>query len=422
MTKSRVIIVSHMFPNNIHNMSGVFVLEQVKRLELYDDLDITVVSPVPYSPRLLWFKKKWLEYGSICRKQEINGLKVYYPRYISLPGEKLFFLQGMFMAVSLLLFFRKIISKKEQVLVHCHTILPDGLAVALVKRFYPNMHSVCTMRGSDINIYPFRTRMTMRCTRYALKRHDQLTTVSSALKKKVLEISNVDPDIIEPVVNGVDQELFKSPEEFNTGSLFNKFNIGHDKQCKYILFVGNLNREKGIYELLGAFSTLVDRYPEARLIYVGDGPEYQPIKDKCENTRLSGKVFFTARVSHEEVSQFMQACDIFVLPSYSEGIPNVMFEAMASSLPIVISDVGGVCEIIDDGESGLIVRPQNSNDILAALSRLFDSPELGRKLGLEAYSSVTRYTWEENARNMYNLYQRTMGIQHIESSIRGVEQ
>ena len=139
-----------------------------------------------------------------------------------------------------------------------------------------------------------------------------------------------------------------------------------------LLFVGRLAPVKGLRVLLDAMTDLNDRVPGLHLVLVGDGPDRKLLEKVAEP--LGDLVTFTGYLSQDEVARAMQGCDVFVLPSFAEGVPVVLMEALASGKPVIATQVAGVGELVENGVSGLIVAPGDKDALSEAIVELAGDP------------------------------------------------
>ena len=175
---------------------------------------------------------------------------------------------------------------------------------------------------------------------------------------------------------------------------------------RVILSVGRLSHEKGQADLIRAFSSLRDR---ARLVIVGDGPDRSSLERLTRTLGLEDAVTFAGLRAN--VAPFYAMTDVFVLPSLSEGSPNALLEAMACSLPVVATRVGGVPEIASDGSTALLVPPRQPLAMAGAIVRLLDDRALGAQLGAAARRTVLAdYTPERRAMTLSSLYSALAGL------------
>ena len=156
-----------------------------------------------------------------------------------------------------------------------------------------------------------------------------------------------------------------------------------------ILTVGRVVPVKGQRLLVEAVAELARRGVEARLTIVGDGPQLPELRSLAEGLGVTGRVSFEGTVGQEEIRAYYERADVFALPSFAEGLPVVLMEAMAMELPVVASRITGVPELVDEGVSGLLVTPGRGDDLALALERLITAtPEERRAMGRAGRAKV----------------------------------
>ncbi len=157
-----------------------------------------------------------------------------------------------------------------------------------------------------------------------------------------------------------------------------------------ILYVGRLVAVKGQPVLLEALAGLGRRGVEARLTLVGEGPERASLERLAESLGVSDRVTFTGALSHDRVHEEYARANAFCLPSFAEGVPVVLMEAMAIGLPVVTTRIAGIPELVEDGVGGLLVRPGRADELEEALARISEDPELRTRLGEGGRAKVER--------------------------------
>lgn len=156
----------------------------------------------------------------------------------------------------------------------------------------------------------------------------------------------------------------------------------------YILTVAVLSPVKSIDTLIEAFAKIHEKFPNFKLVIVGDGPSKQNLKSKVKSLRLDSDVIFMGKLSQEKVKDVMKDCYMFALPSLSEGFGRVFIEAMALGKPVVATNVGGIPEIVKDGENGFLVVPRDVHSLAEKLESLIISPELAKRMGQKGRNFV----------------------------------
>ncbi|WP_366942877.1 glycosyltransferase family 4 protein [uncultured Roseobacter sp.] len=157
---------------------------------------------------------------------------------------------------------------------------------------------------------------------------------------------------------------------------------------KRIIFVGRLAAVKGVRVLLEAFALAQRAHPDAELILVGDGVERHDIEAHSKALGCDGAVRFTGYLSQPEVTAELAQADIFALPSFAEGVPVVLMEAMASRLPVIATRVAGIPELVIDGQNGYVVPPGDVGAFSAALITLLDDPKKCEYMGQSGRSHI----------------------------------
>src|SRR5438093_1718401 len=179
---------------------------------------------------------------------------------------------------------------------------------------------------------------------------------------------------IRVIANGVESSRFnggRQPQLILTG-------ISEDR--KIILCVGRIVREKGIFTLLEALDKLRTRGKDVSLVFVGEGPLKEDLAKEVLRRRLSDRVKITGFVDQETLVSLYNSCDASVLPSHYEPFGMVALEAMASRVPVVVSDVGGLSEIVEDGVTGVKVPSSDPHALAEGILRVLDNRELSERL------------------------------------------
>ena len=175
---------------------------------------------------------------------------------------------------------------------------------------------------------------------------------------------------------------------------------------KKILFLGRLCEAKGVRELLKAMDEVHLRFPDARL-YLGGIWEDKQLKELA--TERSDYVTYIGWVSGEKKKKYLKESDIFVLPSYFEGQSVAILEAMAYSCGIVASDIGGIPQMITEGQTGILIQPKDADSLKRGLEKLLADEMLCRRLGEEAREKVEKeFSIEQNMKQLLEVYQQIL--------------
>ena len=166
--------------------------------------------------------------------------------------------------------------------------------------------------------------------------------------------------------------------------------IGGHSGALVILFVGRLTREKGVFDLLSAFQGVHLQQP-CKLVLTGSGQAAPELRKQVTSLGLGSAVEMTGYVEPSKMLTLYRSADVFVLPSYAEGFPTVLAEAMHAGLPIVTTGIRGAAEHLTDGENALFVQPGHPEQIEAALLRLLLDPALRARMGHANRERVQRF-------------------------------
>ena len=150
---------------------------------------------------------------------------------------------------------------------------------------------------------------------------------------------------------------------------------------KHLLFVGRLARVKGVPMLLDTLPRLIARHPDLRVTLIGDGPDRAALERRVAAENLTDFVSFFGYRSQDEVAAELAGADIFVLPSFAEGLPVVLMEAMAAQVPVVTTHIAGIPELVEDGKSGWLVPPGDADRLSEALEAALGDAETRRIMG-----------------------------------------
>ncbi len=203
-----------------------------------------------------------------------------------------------------------------------------------------------------------------------------------------------DNDRVWYVPNGVEPHFFLPREPTRSAN-------------RRLLFVGSWLEHKGTHYLREGFEILARRDPRALLTIAGCGPDAQAIKGSFA-TLVRDRVEVIPFVSRAEMPELYARHDLFVFPSLFEGLPIVLLEAMASGMAIVTTETCGMKDVVEDGYSGLLVKPADTGDLVAALERLIASPDLAARLGEAARDSAKRYSWARVGEQLEKVFTRAV--------------
>lgn len=237
------------------------------------------------------------------------------------------------------------------------------------------------------NVYPKRRGMVRFRQRLggllAAPFIDRIVGVSKAVTNSAADWTGKRHQDITTITNGIDLTPYRTCQ--NSRKLFRE-KFGIDEKAPLLVNVASLSAKKDQATLLKSMKLVLNNWPEARLVIVGDGPLRQILNDLSHELGLANTVLF---VGHQNnVPEILSAADVFVLSSLLEGLPLVAVEAGAAGLPVVATKVGGVAEVVRHGESGLLVPLGQPEYFAEAIDFLLRQEGFGRRMGLKGKELV----------------------------------
>lgn len=244
-----------------------------------------------------------------------------------------------------------------------------------------------------------KVRLYNKLDRFVLRYPDIVLTVSDSLKRRIMK-SGVPERKIRIIYNAIDKDEIRS--DLLAEEVKRKYGIMEGE--KIVGVVGRLSPEKGQLVFLEAFKKVVEKVATAKAIIIGDGQEKGRLTNFCRNNGLGEKIIFTGYQNN--IANFYQIMDLLVLPSLSEGLPNVLLEAMAFKIPVIATSVGGVPEVIMDKQNGLLI-PVGSPDIMAdRIVGLLNNNSVLKKIGENGYQSLyPKFSPQNRAFQILSVYE-----------------
>lgn len=397
--RTQVLWITNLFPNSQEHNRGIFNYHIAK--ELLKWCDVTVIAPIPWFPKSELFKDfvNWHRQSQIPNHEKISGIDVYHPRYIIIPN-LLRFLHGVSLYHSLKRLINELLRDQRYDLINAHWVFPDGAAAVRIAKEL-DLPIIVTAHGCDINLYStYRLRRIQ--IRNALHEADSISTVSSALKQKILGLGISDQKV-RVIPNGVDLNQFFPIDQASC-----RRHLGLPLSARIILYVGALDTVKGLEYLIEATAQVHNTYQNLFVAIVGDGPLHQKLVHKIRELHLTNRVKLFGAKSHDEIPLWMNACDLFCLPSLREGWPCVIMEALACGKPVVVSRVGGTPEIVNE-KNGYLIDPGHVPQLAQGLEKALQSSWVPE----EIRDMLRGFSWEVSAKKYYTEYTDLLSKQRM---------
>lgn len=313
----------------------------------------------------------------------------------------LLWLQVPFYLLSLFFNAARILLKEEIAIIHAHWLVPQGLVARLLRSCF-RKPLILTVHGGDA--FAFRGPKGRFFKRWALRNVSVCTVNSSSTERAIEELGVKTPVHLIPM--GVDIE------HFNPRKVDSMVRQHLDISGPMILFVGRLVEKKGVRHLLQALPDVLEEFPHAVLVLIGDGAGRAHLEEMADQLRIRASTRFLGRIDNLQLPQYYTAADLFVGPSVvdargdTEGLGIVFLEAAASGVPVIGTNVGGISEILIDGVTGIEVEPANTVQLAMGIKRLLRDPALRDNLVRQARQRVVSdFSWTLVASRFSSLYQ-----------------
>ncbi len=400
----KILVLTSSFPRYKNDWWAQFILNIYRSLDL-NKFDITVIAP----------------HGLNAKKNEkIDDIKVrrftyFYPNNLQMltSGEGILYtgrkwlgkLQIFTFVLTEMLATLKALAKNKFDIIHAHWILPQGI-IAIIAKFIFRKPVVVTVHGSDI----FGLRSLDYVKKFVLK-HCNVCTVNS--KSTFDAVKELYPKTnISLIPMGVDFQMFN--REKRDENWRKKFG----NKAQIILGVGRLIKWKGFEYLIRAFYHVLGKFPDAKLVIVGSGPEEGDLREIANelDIEINKDLFFLGNVEHSNLSHIYATSDLFVSPSITdsrtgekEGQGLVILEALASGLPVVASKNGGIVDMIDGRSTGLLFNERDYEDLSKKIIYILSNDEIGKRLSENGLKFVrNKYAWKKIGLQFSELYKEVV--------------
>lgn len=293
---------------------------------------------------------------------------------------------------------RKIQEIKPDIVNAQTTNMPYSTTAAFVRHKYP---AVLTVRGILVKEARFitgigsifNTLFHKPNEKYVVSRIPDIIAVSSATRNVISSMSN---SVIHVIRNGADFEDMQNVE------------LCESVRSPSILFVGHLAKIKGVNLLLEAIPIIKKVFPDVHVYIAGSGPDEGKLRKLVQKLNIEENVEFLGFVQGDLKYSYYKSADIFVLPSLWDSAPVVLPQAMICGRPIVASNVGGIPDMVENGETGVLFEPGNVEQLAEKLTILLQDRELREEMGKAGAERVKEFTWEKIAERTVGVYREIL--------------
>ncbi len=377
----KIAVVTRYFPSSAEPSQGRSAYQTLRIIAQH--ADVHVFYPNAAYPSLL--KPRSRHYDKIDAAYSPAGIKASYYDFLALPYISRPF-NGAMAARTLLPHVRAF---APDLIFSCF-LYPDGYAALKIGKAL-SVPTVAMSIGSDIN--RIGDRISAAHTGKVLRDSDFLVTVSGDLRTKALR-RGASAQKSRAILNGCDLSVFHVSDK---QAARRKLSINADAEA--VVFIGRMDVKKGLVELVDAAVSLHGARPKMHTYIIGEGPDRPLIESAIERNNAAGYIHPLPGCAFDDVAVWMAAADLVTLPSYMEGCPNVVLEALACGRPVVASNVGGIPEIMSD-ECGKLVPPRDSAALARGLSLVLD-----QQWNAETISAHRGRSWDTVAAELYEVFE-----------------
>ncbi|HTH52308.1 MAG TPA: glycosyltransferase [Edaphobacter sp.] len=376
-------VITRYFPTSPEPWAGHSSYQTLRIMAQH--CDVKVFYPESVYPS--WLTPRSRAGRRIDFQHRVDGVAVDYIAYPALPAISRPF-NGRSAARSIL---SRVREYQPDILLS-YVIYPDGDAAMRVARAL-KIPFVVTAIGSDLNMIPPSCE---GLTRRVLREADFTITVSGDLLGTARRL-DAPAERSQAVLNGCDTTVFYPRDRQQA-----RASLGIPQDAEAIVYVGRLDMAKGLQELLTAVSALRAHRPKLHTWIIGDGTARQALMDLIAQLNLADQVTLTPSCPTERVAEWMAASNLVTLPSYREGCPNVVIEALASGRPVVATRVGGIPELMDD-RSGRLIPAKDAEALAKGLDEV-----LTERWDAEVIATRHARSWDDVSRDVEKILETAL--------------
>jgi len=279
---------------------------------------------------------------------------------------------------------KKLIEIKPDI-IHAQQLTPNGL-IAIVGGKILRKKTLVWIRGSEF--YNSSSIYLKSLGKFIISRANIVLAISHHMKQQM-------------------KRLWPQKSIFTLGNGITLENYFHDPTPKTyieIIFVGRLIKNKRVSDALFAISNLKDHILPIIFTIIGSGTMEKPLRKECILLNITEHVQFLGEISPSKIPTYLSKADLFIFPSISEGLPNAILEAMASSLPILAARITAIPELVHDNINGLLHSPGDIKELSENLNTLIQDENLRKLMGQKSYQLAQNYSWKKIINKLLNFY------------------
>lgn len=284
-----------------------------------------------------------------------------------------------------------------------HTQLEAANILGNISAKLLRLPSVCTIHVMPSLDVKTKTKLHQKVEWFVLRHAcDRVISVSEEARQYHIDISGTSASGVTTIYNGIDLSPFLYMDYVHERNTV-RAELGIPRDAKVLITVAVLRPPKGIQYMIRALPKILASHPDTYYLIVGSGSHHDVLLEEVSKAGVSNRVIFAGM--RRDVPRMLAASDVFVLPTLTEALPTVLAEAMAAKLPIVASRVGGIPEMIANGQNGLLVQPEDLDGLVKACTHLLAHPEKRGDMGAEGWKTVKqKFSIERQVDQLKELY------------------
>lgn len=371
----RILAISHNFPYDADKTCGIWAARQLVEMQKLG-MDITVFVPNIWAPQFVKSFRRWEIFARKRKLCQFDGLDARVISFLRSPGKWCFRWDGLSAFYSMRNTALRIHRKKPFDIIFALCLFPEADAALRLSKIL-NTPCAALAIGHDVNVLPHLGKIMYRHFVRVVNSLDAIMACGSSVASKINAVSTKQ---VASVYGVVDLEEFTPVSDY--AGIRKELNIPLDKFVA--LYSGHFIKEKGIYEMVEAFDRIQKVAPNVMLIICGVGLEQDRLIQLIKEKNLSHIIQIVGLLDPEQINRWMQASDLFVLPSYNEGMPNAVMEAMACGVPVVTTAVGGLPDAVGDCDGAILVQPKNVDELQQAILKVIRDDQLRQRMSVAA--------------------------------------
>ena len=406
----KVCLLTHSYPRFPNDTTAPFVESTAETLQK-QGMDVTVLTPD--TPK---FARTAADHSV-----NLQTYRYFFPRQLQQLGysrtlvndcelKKYVYLLAPFLFLSAIFHLFRLHRKHDFDVIHAQWLLPNGFIGAVLCKAY-KLPLVITMQGSDMFVAKQNPFFKWLAT-WTLKQTAMVTSVTPTFLPELAALGV--PDAKRCLIpNGVDPESFPPPAQKPLAALRKTLSIPADNLIVFAL--GRIVLKKGFDYLVQALPLVCQEMPHITFIIGGDGTDLDRLKTLAKDLGVFESVRFPGTINRAEVPTYFHLCDVFTLPAVFDpkgnvdGCPNVILEAMACGKPVVASNISGIPVIVKNGETGMLVKEKNVEELAAALVHLLTDTEKREEFGRAGRERIlNELTWDKVIEQIKDVYQHSV--------------